>query len=99
MTNVLISKKTWFAVGAITLLLMSAVYIYQVNDLVQSVYLRDENNEKLTELQERIKRSKVVISQNQSLTQVDKMIEKKGYERVSQIDYIQVSDTQVAAIQ
>lgn len=99
MTNLLPSSKTWFVVSAVALLLMSAVYIYQVNDLVQNVYMRDQNHQQLTKLQKGIKRSKVVVSKNQSLTQVDKLIKKKGYEKVEKIDYVRVSDTQVAAAQ
>jgi len=78
---------------------MGSVYIYQVNDLAQNIYLRDQNKQKLVELQKEIKRSKVAASQNHSLTQVDNLIKKKGYEKVGRIDYIQVSQTQVAAAQ
>lgn len=99
MTNLLPSSKTWFVISAVALLLMSGIYVYQVNDLVQNVYMRDQNNQQLTKLQKEIKRSKVVVSKNQSLTQVDKLIKEKGYEKVGQIDYVQVSDTQVAAAQ
>ncbi len=99
MTSLLFSKKTWFVLSAISLLMMSAVYIYQVNDLVQNVYLRDQNQQKLVKLQEEIKRSEVAVSRSQSLTRIDKVIKDKGFETVSQVEYVQVTDTQVAAAQ
>lgn len=99
MTNLLTSSKTWFTISIAALLLMGGIYIYQVNDLVQNVYLRDQNHQKLAKLQKDIKRSKVMVSKNQSLTQVDKLIKEKGYEKVGQVDYVQVSDTQVASAQ
>ena len=99
MTNLFSSPKTWFALSAITLLLMGGVYIYQVNDLVKSVYLRDKNQERLVSLQEEIKRSEVIVSQNKSLTQIDELVKEEGFETVNQVDYVKVSDTQVAAIQ
>lgn len=99
MTNLLFSKRTWLILSVVSLLLMGGVYIYQVNDLTRSVYLRDQNSQQLTELQQEIKRSEVAVSENHSLTQVDKLIEEKGFETVDEIAYIQVSDLQVAAIQ
>lgn len=99
MINLLFSKKTWFVLSAVSLLMMSAVYIYQVNDLVQNVYLRDQNQQKLVKLQEEIKRSEVAVSRSQSLTRIDKVIRDKGFETVNQIEYVQVTDTQVAAAQ
>ena len=99
MINILFSKKSWLLLSIVSLLLMGSVYIYQVNDLAQNIYLRDQNKQKLVELQKEIKRSKVAASQNHSLTQVDNLIKKKGYEKVGRIDYIQVSQTQVAASQ
>jgi len=98
MTNILLSKKTWLILSITTLLVMGGIYIYQVNDLVGNVYTRDQRHQKLVELQEELKRSEVAVSQNQSLTQIDKLIEKGGFKTVDRVEYIQVSDTQVAAI-
>lgn len=95
--NKILNKRTWFVLGAVSLLLMGGFYVYQVNDLVQGVYLRDQHQEHLVNLQEEIKRSEVAVSQNQSLTRVDEMIGERGFEAVNNIEYVQVSVSQVAA--
>lgn len=97
--NNVFNKKIGFALVAVTLLVMGAFYIYQVNDLVGSVYERDQRQEKLTELREEIKRSEVTVSRSQSLTQIDEAIKERGFESVGEVQYVQVSDTQVAAAQ
>lgn len=97
MLNTLFRKKTWLILGVVSLLVLGAAYVYQVNDLTQSVYRRDGHRQRLAELQEQIKRSEVVLSQNHSLTRLDNMVKKKGFQSVQRIEYIRALDTQVAA--
>lgn len=95
----MLDKKIWLSLMGIILLLMVGFYVYQVNDLVQNVYLRDQHKQKLAKLREKIKRSTVTVSRSQSLTQIDKAVKEKGFETVDNIEYLQVTDTQVAAAQ
>lgn len=97
MLNTLFRKKTWLILGVTSLLALGTIYVYQVNDLTRSVYRRDGHRRTLAELQEEIKRSEVVLSKNHSLTRLDNMVKKKGFQSVQRIEYVRALDIQVVA--
>lgn len=95
MVNMVFNKKIWLTVSIITLLLMSGAYIYQVNDLTRDTYLRDQYHGKLSQLQQGLKLSEITASQDNSLTQMNKLAQNKNFKEISQVEYVKAINSQM----
>ncbi|PIP23302.1 MAG: hypothetical protein COX90_00365 [Candidatus Nealsonbacteria bacterium CG_4_10_14_0_2_um_filter_38_17] len=91
-----ISLKILWAASFIVLLFLLGFYIFQVNDLTKKIYSIQNYEDKLEELSFEAKNSEISFSTVNSLATLESQIQNLNLEKVNQIKYIKVLDSQVA---
>jgi len=70
-------------------------YIFQENSIVQNIYLLNNYERKLTELQEDYKNLEIKFAEINSLENLESLVQNLNYEKIEKIRYIQVLGGQV----
>jgi len=90
-------KKTFFKkilnfFGISLILSLLFLQVFQLNDLVKTLYLISNQKEKLDQLSEENKVLKLEFSQNGSLKNLEDLAAKLNFEKVKKIKYIQITE-------
>lgn len=97
MTTILsISKIFWLCIFA-SILFLLLFYVLQVNCLTQEIYLLENNENKLVQLFSENEILEINFSRSNSLANIKNYLQDGRFEKVSQIKYIQILESVVAA--
>ena len=97
--NIILRKKLnlktfWiFSLAFIAFLLV--FYVFQINSIIQSIYLLQTHQEKLQELAEESQRLELQLFELNSLENIEVLVQGLNYEKVGKIKYIQILKGQV----
>lgn len=87
-------KYLWlFLLGFVLPFLL--LYIFQVNSYAKETYLIEDYQERIAQLTQENKGLEVSFSKTNSLSNVEEYLKSKNFEKVSQVTYIQILETQV----
>lgn len=91
----LLSFKIFRTLGLISITLLSVFYIFQINAMMNEIYLTHNYQRKLKNLSQENKTLEISFSQESSLSNIEALIKNLNFEKVNQIHYIQVLESQV----
>lgn len=90
-------KKILLTITFISILALLVFYIFQVNALTNETYLIQSCEEKLGQLSGENETLEVNFSKANSLTNIENYLQSQNFEKVSQIKYIYILESSVAA--
>lgn len=90
-------KKVFLTITFISILALLVFYIFQVNALTNETYLIQSCEKKLGQLSGGNETLEVNFSKANSLTNIENYLQSQNFEKVSQIKYIYILESSVAA--
>ena len=90
-------KKVFLTVTFISILALLVFYIFQVNTLTKETYLIQSCEEKLSQLSGENETLEVNFSKVNSLANIENYLQNQNFEKVSQVKYIHILESSVAA--
>jgi cell division protein FtsB len=89
------SLKTFWIFSFVSIIILLAFYIFQINSVTSEGYLLQNYQKKLNQLRQENKILEINLAQLNSLGSVEKQIERLGFEKVDKVFYIQVLENQI----
>jgi hypothetical protein len=93
-----INLKLFWIASFILLLFLMGFYIFQVNDITKKIYSIQKYEDRLGDLSFETENSEINFSSINSLAILESKIQNLNLEKVNQVKYIKVLDSQVAKI-
>lgn len=90
-------KKVFLTIIFISILALLVFYIFQVNTLTKETYLIQSCEKKLSQLSGENETLEVNFSKANSLTNIENYLQRQNFEKVSQVKYIHILESSVAA--
>ena len=90
-------KLFWVLLFSISISALLIFYILQVNFLTEETYVLRVSGEKVNQLSGENETLKVNFSKLNSLTNIENYLLNQGFEKVSQVKYIRILESSVAA--
>ncbi len=90
-------KKVFLTIIFISMLALLVFYIFQVNTLTNETYLIQSCEEKLSQLSGENETLEVNFSKANSLANIENYLQRQNFEKVSQVKYIYILESSVAA--
>ena len=90
-------RKLIWVLNFISILALLVFYIFQVNTLANETYLIQSCEEKLSQLSGENEILEVNFSKVNSLTNIENYLQNQNFEKVSQVKYIHILESSVAA--
>ncbi len=90
-------KKVFLTITLISILALLVFYIFQVNSLTNGTYLGQSCEKKLSQLSGENETLEVNFSKANSLTNIENYLQNQNFEKVSQVKYIYILESSVAA--
>jgi uncharacterized protein YxeA len=90
-------RKVLLTITFISILAPLVFYIFQVNALTRETYLIKNYEKNLAQLSSESETLKVDFSKVNSLTNLENYLQNGNFEKVTQVKYIQILETSVAA--
>jgi hypothetical protein len=97
MTIAKTSSQRFFMILSITALALVCFYIFQVIKLTESGYIKGEKETAISELKKEVAQLKVEVSKSRNLINIEEKVSEEGFEKVSKINYIVVSEAALAS--
>jgi hypothetical protein len=94
--NSLSSRIFWITMIGFLFLFLS-FYIFQVGTMIQKTSLIKEHENEINYLVKHNKELEFSFSTNNSLKNIEESLEELNFEKITQVDYIRVMGTEVAA--
>ena len=91
------SSQRFFMILSITALALVCFYIFQVVKLTESGYVKGERETAIRELKKEVTQLKVEVSKSQNLINIEEKVSEEGFQKVSKINYILVSEAALAS--
>ena len=92
-----ISLKFFWILSFISVISLLIFYIFQVNSMIGETYLIQNYQRKIKELFQENKTLEVNFYQANSLSTIENLVKNLNFEKVEQVHYIQVLESQVVA--
>lgn len=89
------SLKIFWILSALSIILFLAFYIFQANSMVSEKYLLKDYQKKLNNLSRENEFLEINSAQVNSLGNIENLVKDFGFEKVGQVHYIQVLESQV----
>jgi len=89
-------SQRFFAISILLASILVCFYIFQVVKLTEAGYLRGEKETSINELKKETAELKLSVSKETNLQNIEAKVLESGYQKVSQLDYIVVSEASVA---
>lgn len=89
-------SQRFFAISILLASILVCFYIFQVVKLTEAGYLRGEKETAINELKKETAELKLSVSKEGNLVNVEEKVLAEGYQKVSNLDYIVVSEASVA---
>jgi len=90
-------KKVFLTITFISILALLVFYIFQVNTLANETYLIQSCEKKLGQLSGENETLEVNFSKANSLSNIENYLQGQNFEKVSQVKYIHILESSVAA--
>jgi len=90
-------KKVFLTIIFISILAPLVFYIFQVNTLANETYLIQSWEKKLSQLSGENETLEVNFSKANSLSNIENYLQNQNFEKVSQVKYIHILESSVAA--
>ena len=90
-------RKLIWVLNFISILALLVFYIFQVNTLANETYLIQSCEEKLSQLSGENETLEINFSKANSLTNIENYLQNQNFEKVSQVKYIHILESSVAA--
>lgn len=91
------SSQRFFMILSITALALVCFYIFQVIKLTESGYIKGERETAISELKKEVAQLKVEVSKSQNLINIEEKVSEEGFQKVSKVNYIVVSEAALAS--
>lgn len=88
---------SYWRLCAILSVILTCLYVYQVNEMTRETYAIREYNRKAEMVLEQRRRAEYDFLSYNSLARIETLVEDRGFERGGNIHYIRVADTQMAS--
>ena len=90
-------KLFWLLLFSISIAVLLIFYILQVNFLTEEIYFLQSYEKKVNQLSGENETLKVDFSKSNSLTHIENYLLTQDFEKVSQVKYIRILESSVAA--
>jgi hypothetical protein len=90
------NSQRFFTICAILSVTMVCFYVFQVVKLTETGYIRGEKDAIIKNLKKETAELKLTVSKGRNLVNVEEKVLEEGYQKVSKLEYIVVSETSVA---
>lgn len=90
-------RKLILVLNFISILVLLVFYIFQVNALTKETYLIQSCQKKLSQLSAENETLEVNFSRANSLANIEDYLQNQNFEKVSQVKYIYILESSVAA--
>lgn len=91
-----LNLKRFMLVGFVLAILLLSVYIFQVNDLIKGTYSIKQYKKQLSQASQDNNNLKINFSKSNSLDKVETIAANFNFEKISNAQYIQMMNSQVA---
>ncbi|MFA5714713.1 MAG: hypothetical protein WC998_03150 [Candidatus Paceibacterota bacterium] len=90
------NSQKFFTICAILSVAMVCFYVFQVVKLTETGYARGEKEAIIKNLKKETAELKLTVSKGRNLVNVEEKVLEEGYQKVSKLEYIVVSEASVA---
>jgi len=91
-----INLKIFWILSFISIISLSAFYIFQVNNLAENIYQIKIFQKKLIDLSQEEEALEINLVKGNSLTNLETLTKDFGFEKAEKIHYIEILETQIA---
>lgn len=91
------SLKSFLTLGFISIILLSIIYIFQVNFLAYQIHTLENYEKQIIQLSEENKILEINFSKASSLDNIENYLSNQNFQKINQIKYIRATnDTEIA---
>jgi len=94
--RLVLNYKLFWVLTLTLLFLFSAIYIFQINSLASQIYTLKNYEKKITQLSQENKILEINFSKVNSLNNLETYLSNQNFEKVSQVKYIRMRETEIA---
>jgi hypothetical protein len=91
------NSKRFFMIITLTCLALVCFYVFQVVKLTESGYIKGERETTIKELKKEVASLRLSVSKDRNLVNIEEKVLEEGFEKVSKLNYIVVSEASVAS--
>lgn len=91
------TSQRFFMIIIMASLALVCFYVFQVVKLTESGYVKGERESAIKELKKEVAGLKLSVSKDRNLINIEEKIKEEGFEKVSKVNYIVVSEASVAS--
>jgi len=96
MTLAKTDSQRFFVIAVLLATVLVCFYVFQVVKLTEAGYERGEKTTAINQLKKDTAELKLSVSQQGNLENIEERVAESGYQKVSSLDYIVVSEASVA---
>jgi hypothetical protein len=90
-------SQRFFMIIIMASLILVCFYVFQVVKLTESGYIKGERETAIRELKKDVAELKLSVSKDRNLINIEEKVLSEGFEKVSKLSYIVVSEASVAS--
>ncbi len=90
-------SQRFFTIIVMVALALVCFYVFQVVKLTESGYIKGEKETSIQQLKKDVAELKLSVSKDRNLINIEEKVAQEGFEKVSKVNYIVVSDASVAS--
>lgn len=90
-------SRRFFTISILMAAILVCFYVFQVVKLTEAGYLRGEKESTIKSLKKETAELKLLVSKDRNLVNVEEKVLENGFQKVSKLDYILVSEASLAA--
>jgi hypothetical protein len=90
-------SQRFFMIITMIALALVCFYVFQVVKLTESGYIKGEKETSIKELKKEVAELKLSVSKSRNLINIEEKVLGAGFEKVSKLNYIVISDASVAS--
>jgi hypothetical protein len=91
------NSQRFFMILTMTALALVCFYVFQVVKLTESGYIKGEKETAIQDLKKEVAELKLSVSKDRNLVNIEEKVLEEGFEKVSKLSYIVVSEASVAS--
>lgn len=88
--------QRFFTICTILAAIMVCFYVFQVVKLSETAYIRGEKEATIKNLKKETAELKLTVSKGRNLVNIEERVLEEGFQKVSKLDYIVISEASVA---
>lgn len=96
MTLTKTTSQRFFTIAILMAAVLVCFYIFQVVKLTEAGYLRGQKESLITDLKKQTAELKLAVSKDRNLVNIEDKVAEQGFEKVSKMNYIVVSEGSLA---